>query len=125
MSNQSQPTDNKRPYGYNPEDPIDPRLMPLVSFVNNNRAHICQIYDMDHLERGLSNPENNDNPGCLVVTRTTEDKVDIFYLPWSEMETKLQTAVAVEKGNNKIVLLILIDKITTASVMISVDRQTG
>ena len=121
MSDTKQP-DSRKPYGYNPEDPIDPKLMPLVNFVSANRENIGQIYDMEHSERGTPDPNNQGNPGCLVITRTPDDKVEIYYFPWMAMEPKLQESVAVEKENDKIVLLVLIDKITVKSVMISMDR---
>lgn len=110
------------PSGNSPEDPIDPKLIPLVRFVNTNRENICEIYDMEHAERGQSDSNNQGNPGCLIITRTTDDKVDIYYFPWMAMEPKLQESVAAEKGNDKIILAVLIDKITIKSVMISVDR---
>ena len=121
MSSEQQ-SNQPGPSGNNPEDPIDPKLIPLVRFINTNRANICQIYDMEHAERGLTDTNNQGNPGCLVITRTNDDKVDIYYFPWMAMEPKLQESVAAEKGNDKIILAVLIDKITVTSVMISVDR---
>lgn len=115
-------TEHKNEYGYNPEDPIDPKLMPLINFVSSNRDKIGEIYDMEHSERGSHDPSNQGNPGCLVITRTPDDNVEIYYFPWMAMEPKLQESVATEKGNDKIILLVLIDKITIKSVMISMDR---
>jgi len=104
-------------------DNIHQEMWVLMEFVYNNRDKLSEIYEMEHNITGLGNPENQANPGVLVVTRKTDNKVDIFYYQWSAMELELQTSViaASQKSSNQY-HLILIDNIINKSVMIGMEK---
>lgn len=95
----------------------------LMEFVYNNRDKLSEIYEMEHNITGLGNSANQSNPGALVVTRKTDNKVDIFYYQWSAMEPELQTSViAASQNSGNQFHLILIDNIINKSVMIGMEK---
>jgi len=74
---------------------------------------------MEHSTNGLGNPDNNGNPGALVVTRKQDNRVDIFYYHWADMEPNLQTSIVdANQKEPEQFNLILIDNIVNKSVMV-------
>ena len=104
-------------------DNIHQVMRVLMEFIYSNRSKLSEIYEMEHNINGIGNPENFGNPGVLVVTRKTDNKVDIFYYQWSAMESELQTSViATSKNSANQFHLILIDNIINKSVMIGMEK---
>jgi hypothetical protein len=98
----------------------------LMSFIQSNRDKLTEIYEMEHTLNGSSNPDNNGNPGALVVNRKPDNQVDIFYYQWSQMEDTLKSSVieASQKSPNQF-NLILIDNICNKSVMVGMEKSGG
>ena len=98
-------------------------LRVLMEFIYTNRDKLSEIYEMEHNINGIANPENQGNPGVLVVTRKMDNQVDIFYYQWSAMEPELQSSViAASKNSSNQFHLILIDNIINKSVMVGMEK---
>jgi hypothetical protein len=107
----------------NAVDLVEPEMRILMQFITSNRDKLSEIYDMEHQTRGVDNPNNQGNPGCLVVTRKPDNTVDIYYYEWSAMETTLQKEVLVGKNENNLIHMVLIDKVTNKSIMVGVEKM--
>lgn len=110
----------------NSDNNIHNELSILMSFIQSNRNKLTEIYEMEHTLNGCGNPDNNGNPGALVVSRKPDNKVDIFYYQWSQMEDTLKSSVidAFQKSPNHF-NLILIDNISNKSVMVGMEKTGG
>jgi len=107
-------------------DNIHQDMRVLMEFSYTNRDKLSEIYEMEHNITGMGNPENLGHPGVLVVTRKTDNQVDIFYYQWSAMEHELQTSViAATGGLSNQFNLILIDNIINKSVMIGMEKTNN
>ena len=109
----------------NTVDLVEPEMRVLMQFITSNRAKLSEIYDMEHQTRGVDNPDNQGNPGCLVVTRKPDNTVDIYYYEWSAMEATLQKEVLAGKNENNLVHLVLIDNVANKSIMVGVEKVTA
>jgi predicted neutral ceramidase superfamily lipid hydrolase len=102
---------------------IHQEMRVLMEFIYTNRDKLSEIYEIEHNTTGIENPENQGNPGVLVVTRKTDNQVDIFYYQWSAMEPELQSSVLVACQNSTNQFhLILIDNVINKSVMIGMEK---
>ena len=106
----------------NAVDLVEPEMRTLMQFITDNRQKLTEIYDMEHQTRGVDNPDNQGNPGCLVTTRKPDNTVDIYYYEWSAMEPTLQNEVLAGKNENNLVHMVLIDKVTNKSIMVGVEK---
>jgi len=105
------------------ESPTESELRVLMQFIFNNREKLSEIYEMEHQLNGIPNPANLGNPGCLVVTRKQDNKVDIFYYGWSVMEPNLQREMQAANDSTNIIHMVLIDNIVNKSIMIGVEKK--
>jgi hypothetical protein len=94
-----------------------------MQFIANNREKLSEIYEMEHQLNGIPNPENQGNPGCLIVTRKQDRQVDIFYYGWSAMEPSLQSEMLAAKTNTNIIHMVLIDNIVNKSMMVAIEKK--